>query len=548
MCGIFGYIYFNSAKKVEKEILVKMGESIKHRGPDDNGLYLQDNVGFGHNRLAIIDLKTGHQPLSNEDGTVWVSFNGELYNFERLICELKKRGHVFKTKTDSEILVHLYEDKSIGFINEIEGMFSFVLWDKKRKKLFLVRDRFGIKPLYYTHNNDVLIFASELKSIVSHPEVSKELDITALSHYFTYGYVPAPMSIFKNIKKISPANYLSFSQNDINEETYWSSFPRENKKCPEKESTDNLFSLLKDSVQKHLRSDMPLGVFSSGGVDSSIIAYLAALQTERKLKLFNISFDDAEYDESRYAKLLADNLEAEYISRVVSSNDIIKNARWILELLDEPFADASFIPTYFLSFLAKEHVKVCLSGDGADEIFGGYPTYMAQPLADIYRQIPCFVRKNIFERLIKTIPVRNSNNKMDFLFRAFVMGADYSDIERCIIWFGPMAPKEVNNLFRNEMKEKKGKEDVFEIVREYIMSSNIQKQLEKCLSIDRRFYLSDNILVKVDMASMANSLDAVNGGMALAHLPLVLAEGEGRGPARVLGPAQPRHLSLLSVA
>lgn len=506
MCGIFGYANFNRQARINREILVKMSQTIRHRGPDDQGFYIEDNMGFGNNRLAIIDLISGRQPIANEDETIWVTFNGEIYNYQEISKILIKNGHLLKTHTDSEILVHLYEDMGIGLLDAIEGMFSFALWDKRNRKLFLARDRLGIKPLYYFLDNNKIIFASELRAILAHPDMLKELDVDSLKYYFIYGYMPDPISIFKNVKKIPPAGYLYLCEGKVNLETYWQPFA-ECSRVNEHVAAEKLLFLLRDSVRKHLACDVPLGIFLSGGIDSSIITYLAATQSKDKIKAFNISFDDAEYDESQYAKTAISNLRVEYYNKKISSKEIISSSRAMLSKLDEPLADSSFIPTYLLSSFAKKYVKVCLSGDGADEIFAGYPSYMAHSFAEAYKKIPPCIRKNIIEYLVDKIPIKNSNNKIDFLLRIFIAGANYAGVERSIVWFGPLAPNQIDNLFTRELTELQSKESIFAAVREYAEKRFSEESLEKYLFTDRRFYLPGNILTKVDRASMANSLE-----------------------------------------
>ncbi len=528
MCGIFGCINFDQGENIKEEILLDMGAAIKHRGPDGDGYYIKDNIGLGHNRLAIIDLETGAQPLSNEDGTIFVLCNGEIYNYKSLTEELRRKGHEFKSRTDAEVLVHLYEDEGIGCLRRISGMFSFALWDSRDKKLFLVRDRLGIKPLYYKEERGGLVFASEIKSVLNHPSVNKGLDFISLRYYFLYGYVPDPMSIFEGIKKIPPATYLCFSEGKSSLKTYWIPTQRQISGDGEKAITDRLFSLLENAVQSHLMSDVPLGIFLSGGLDSSIIAYLAARESKEKIMAFSISFDDREYDESGYARLLTKSINLNYLERKISSEDIIRNARAIVSKLDEPLADSSFIPTYLLSSFAKEHVKVCLSGDGGDELFAGYPTYLAQPVADIYRRVPRCIREGVFQRAVGRIPVQNSNNKMDFILGVFIKGVDYEDIERNIIWFGPLVPGEINNLLKKEIRCSQSKEDLFMVVKDYVKSHNIHGKLSKYLLVDRRFYLGGDILVKTDRASMANSLE-----VRVPYLDLELVEFVDRLPEKL---------------
>ncbi len=370
MCGIAGQFNFED-KPVDQKLVRTMTRALSHRGPDGEGFYFDQHVGLGHRRLSIIDLETGRQPMRNEDGTIWLVSNGEIYNFVELREELKSKGHTFSTASDTEVILHLYEELGERCLEKLIGMFAFTIWDQKKRRLFLARDRFGIKPLHYFYDKDTFIFASEIKALLKYEGIDKTLNPSALDQYFTFLYVVDPNCIFKRIRKLPPAHYLICEHEKIYIKKYWDlEFPS-NGKYSEAYYEDHLKTALEESIQVTLRSDVPVGVFLSGGIDSSVVAALAK-KANKNIKTFSVVFEESIYSEEKYSRLVAKNLNTDHHELVVTRDDAFKAVPKIASFLDEPFADSSSIPTYYVSKLAKSFVKTVLTGEGGDELFAGY--------------------------------------------------------------------------------------------------------------------------------------------------------------------------------
>jgi len=360
MCGICGIVYSDREQPVEREVLKKMCDVMTHRGPDDEGIYIDQYVGLGMRRLSIIDLSTGKQPIPNEDGTIWVVFNGEIYNHQELRRDLEKLGHKFKTQTDTEAIVHAYEEYGESCVQKFNGMFAFAIWDNRNHTLFLARDRIGIKPLYYLFDKNRLIFGSEIKSILQVGDIPKRIDLQSLDHFLTFEFIPAPLSIFQDIKKLPPGHTLKLKNNEIWVRSYWDVELKPNGK-EQSQIKKNLRELLQDAVKIRLMSDVPLGAFLSGGVDSSIIVSLMAQVMDEPVKTFSIGFEDSTYNELKYARLIAEKFKTEHHEFIIKP-DAVELADNLLKFLDEPFGDFSIFPTYLVSKMAREYVTVVLSG------------------------------------------------------------------------------------------------------------------------------------------------------------------------------------------
>src|SRR5260221_619345 len=375
MCGIAGFVNSGLGAEEAGMLLRDMTDIIRHRGPDDDGHWLGDNAGLGMRRLSIIDVQGGQQPITNEDGSVMVVFNGEIYNYQQLRRELEAAGHQFATNSDTETIVHAYEEDGLDFVHRLHGMFAIALWDRLRRRLVLTRDRFGKKPVHYAFDGRRLIFGSEIKSLLLMPGIQRELDPVAVSQYFTYGYIPAPRTAFAGIQKLPAGHTLAFEDGRLQLHQYWQLdfTPR----CADDEETAvrRVRELLTEAVRMRLISDVPLGAFLSGGVDSStVVALMSQVATER-VKTFSIGFEEQDYSEVEYARLVAQRYDTDHHELVVRLDllDVLPRLVWEF---DEPFADASMVPTYYVSKLAHEHVTVALSGDGGDELFGGYTSYL----------------------------------------------------------------------------------------------------------------------------------------------------------------------------
>lgn len=518
MCGIVGWTTLGSnsaANTCADEVLLRsMCSRIQHRGPDSEGVFVDEHVALGIRRLAVIDLVTGGQPVFDESRSNVVVMNGEIYNFQELRKDLESRGHRFVTRADTEVLPHLYEEHGQRMVEKLNGMFAFALWDSRRKKLFLVRDRFGEKPLYYGIFPGKLIFASELKAILAHPDVETRLNLHALRQYLAFDYVPAPYSIYEGIFKLPAAHSLTVENGEIKIERYWNlSFQKRTPAPNIDDAAEELRELLADSTRMRLVSDVQLGVLLSGGVDSSSIAAYAQQFSRKPIKTFCIGFDEKSYDESLAARQVAEHLGTEHHEERFSVEGAAELLPEIAIWLDEPISDPSILPTFLLSRFVRSEVTVALGGDGADEIFAGYPSYYAHKLAERYEKIPYFLRRNFVESVINRLPVGRGNMAFDFLARRFLKSLTKRDpVARHFSFFGSFMLDEQESLLTETVKSNNGT-DIYAEARNWfdtckfdtaIDSDNL---IEKMQFLDLKFYLAEDILTKVDRASMAVSLE-----------------------------------------
>ena len=510
MCGIYGYLSLR--ENVQSEILRAMGETLKHRGPDDEGKWMQNSgqlsVGLGHKRLTIIDLSSaGQQPMANEDGRIWITYNGEIYNFRELRDELEKNGHTFKSRSDTEVIIHLYEEMGVGCLERLKGMFAFALWDHNQQTLFLARDRIGKKPLHYALYGGGIAFASEIKALLRHPKVTREIDLSSLNKYLTFEYVPAPHTIFKSIKKLEPGHYLLHQNGKVEVKKYWdiplADYPIGFK--TEDEYVEELREILERAVRSRLVADVPVGVFLSGGIDSGLVAAFAA-KTNSQIDCFSIGFDEKSFDESGYAGSVVKALSLNHRLRTFSTREMLDNLVHLPDLLDEPFADASILPSYLLSKVASEKLKVALSGDGGDELFAGYPTYQAHRIITYYDSLP-EVLKNSVKSVASRLPVSHANISTDFKIKQFLRGAGVSSEIRFFIWMGSFTEGEKKELLSNDLRAALSHDNTYEDIFAYVRESGLNKDLERILYLSMKLYLQDDILVKVDRAAMANALE-----------------------------------------
>lgn len=499
MCGIAGF--YGSG---DEKILKKMARSLAHRGPDDEGFYISQNIGLGHRRLSIIDLKSGHQPMSNEDETVRIVFNGEIYNFQALKKDLEQKGHKFKTSSDTETILHLYEQEGENCVEKLRGMFAFAIWDARKNQLFLARDRMGKKPLYYGIFNNTLIFGSELKALLEHPAVKKEINLLSLQKFLIYEYVPTPDTMFKNIWKLPAGHRAIWKNNNLKILPYLELNLRE-EKIGEIEAIEKLDSLLDEAVKIRLMADVPLGVFLSGGLDSSAIAHYAA-KHKKNLQTFSIGFDELSFDESRYAKIVSKHLRTDHHEMTVRANDALELIEKLPEIQDDPVADASIFPTYILSKFTRQSVTVALSGDGGDELFFGYPTFQAHKAADIYLHLPKSIQKTI-NALVKNLPVSHRNFSFDFILKKFIQGMHKNPGIRNQLWLGAFQPNELDEILTNETKNGIQNELLFENILQGQEKIAQYSPLQVVDYFYLKHYLHDDILNKVDRASMAAGLE-----------------------------------------
>jgi asparagine synthase (glutamine-hydrolysing) len=486
-----------------------MNAQIIHRGPDDEGYYRKDNIGLAFRRLSIIDLQTGNQPIHNEDKTVWVTFNGEIYNYVELREELIKQGHNFYTKSDTEVIVHLYEEYGNDFPLSLNGMYAIALWDEKNETLLLARDRPGIKPLYYSETEDGLLFASEIKALLK-AGVSREPDYEAINQYLSYGYVPSPLSGFKTIRKLKAGHIMICSGKSCTEREFWdlSSVNLSIENPGEEQITDLFIEELKMALLRQTRSDVPIGIFLSSGIDSSLVASVAAEKCNLKLNAFTIGFKEESYNELDNTRIVANRLGIHLNELVLSESEIFSEIEHIMSFFDEPFFDYSAIPVYFVSKLARSHVKTVLGGDGGDELFGGYPTHYINRIAEPYRKIPHILRKGI-RTLVSKLPESHGYLSTSYKLNRFTYGAEFPYDQAHYRWKLLFDAEEKKMLLDNNFIHNIDDLEPFSVMKAYFLNADkngleIQDQLTY---VDFKTHLQDDFLQKTDKMSMANSLE-----------------------------------------
>ena len=506
MCGIYGVVSGNPDKVVDSTVLDHMGQTLYHRGPDDAGYRTDEHAGLGVRRLSIIDLATGHQPIVNEDHTLWLVFNGEIYNYQELRDILKKKGHVFVSRSDTEVIVHAYEEYGDDCVEHFNGMFVFAVWDAPRRRLFIARDRLGIKPLYYWAGLGQIVFGSELKAVIAHPDVPRELDLTALDQFLTLEYIPAPRTIFQGVRKLPPGHRLIFQDTKLTVEPYWDIRYRE---TPADEATcvAMLADLIRDAVRMRMVSDVPLGAFLSGGIDSSTIVALMSEACPTPVRTFSIGFDDQTYNELPFAREVAARFGTDHCEQVLQP-DIAALAERLVAHLDEPFADFSIFPTYLVSELASQSVKVVLSGDGGDEVFGGYETYVAQSMDRYYRWLPASLRQKALPTLVDRVPPQSAKKGLINKTKRFVEGGALPASLQHTRWMMFMADDQKTRLYRPELRASLNGCEATSLLEGYFQQVAQLDPLAQQQYVDIKTYLVDDILTKVDRMSMAASLEA----------------------------------------
>jgi asparagine synthase (glutamine-hydrolysing) len=501
MCGICGIV--SKDERVDRQTIERMNATLVHRGPDSDGLVIEAGAALAARRLAIIDLETGDQPVANEDHTIQVVQNGEIYNYRELRRQLVEAGHTFRTHGDTEVIVHLYEEHGLGFVHLLRGMFAIGIWDRSRRRLVLARDRFGIKPLYYHAANGTLAFASELKALLRQPGFSRALDLDALEAYLTFSFIPAPLTIFRDAKKLSPGTVLVWEDGVVQLTRYARPRPppaEATRPEDEAEAAEELRRRLTDSVRAHLVADVPVGVLLSGGIDSCTLAALASLETPGRVSTFTIGFDERGFDERDRARMIARRYGTDH-HELVARPKVIELLPALAEIFDEPFADHGAIPTYIVSRLARQHVKVVLSGEGGDELFGGYNYYTGHLLAPRFR-----VAAGLLRPLVERLPVSTASaSTLEHRAKTFVRGAHLSALERHQTWKQIFSSDARAELYRPGHASTL---TPIELLRAHYEESNGADELARVMDLDLGIFLVDDMLVKTDRASMANSLEA----------------------------------------
>ncbi len=505
MCGIVGIVN-GGERAVDRGVVEKMNRAILHRGPDDDGFYLNGNVGLAMRRLSIIDLAHGKQPIHNADKTKWIVYNGEIYNYQEIRADLDKRGHTFYTNSDTEAIVHLYDDYGVDCVKYLRGMFAFAIWDEGKKELFVARDRIGKKPLLYSHQtNGNLIFGSEFQAMLEHPDISREVDPQAIDAYLSYLCVPAPLTAYKQIRKLEPGHWLKWKDGAIETRRYWQPDFSKKIKITEEEAIVETTRILRESTKLRMISEVPLGAFLSGGVDSSTVVALMAQESSQPVKTFSIGFEEQDFSELKYARIVAKHVGAEYNEFIVRPN-ALEVLPTLVEHYGEPYADSSAIPTYYVAKETRRHVTVALNGDGGDESFAGYERYAAMGLAETYRKIPGFLRYALEApvSMLSTSELKRSRSRDA---KRFLAAARLPRNERYFRWMSTFDRDAKRGLYTDDFAERLGKADAGVFLDDWFAKANGSSILDANLLVDQMTYLPNDLLVKVDIATMANSLE-----------------------------------------
>jgi asparagine synthase (glutamine-hydrolysing) len=506
MCGISGIFEFDQARTIERETVHRMNESLRHRGPDDEGIFVDLGIGLGHRRLSIIDVAGGHQPISNEDGTIWVMFNGEIYNYPDLCQEMLSRGHRFTTRSDTEAIVHLYEEYGEECFARLRGMFAIAIWDSAKRRLLLARDRVGKKPLYYYADRNRFIFGSELKAILAADGVPRIIDSLAVCDYFSLSYIPAPRTVYKSVRKLQPAHYLVVSAAGLREVPYWRLSFSKVQNHTEAEWCELIREQLCEATRIRLMSEVPLGAFLSGGVDSSSIVAMMSQLMDRPVTTCSIGFSAQGYDESEFARQVASRFKSDHHEDVVEVEalDVIDKLAWHY---DEPFADSSAVPTYYVSKMARRQVTVALGGDGGDESFAGYRRYVFDRMENRMRNlVPAPVRRTVFGPLGRWYPGLAWAPR-PLRAKATLQSLSRSPLEGYFNSISVFRPDEKAHLFTGDFQRQLADYDSLDVLRKHYDEADTTDTLSRIQYVDIKTYLPDDILTKVDRASMAVSLE-----------------------------------------
>ena len=514
MCGICGFVTTGTeSREAIQERLESMTALLRHRGPDDGEARLfpmaggHGVVGLGHRRLSIIDLSpAGHQPMANEDGSLWITYNGEIYNFQDFVPELSARGHTFRSRSDTEVILHLYEETREKLPEKLNGMFAFALYDQGRDRLFLARDRLGIKPLYYARLPEGFVFASELKAILAYGQgLDLTLNLEALDAFLTHEYIFSPMTLFNGIRKLPPGCRLTYEKGTIRVEPYWEIPGEVRRDVGEAAAAEELRTILRDAVKGRMISDVPLGVFLSGGVDSSSVVAMMSHVSDQPIRSFSIRFEDRTYDEGRYVEMVRRRYGTQHTEFVIQP-DVLDLLPRLIHHMDDPIGDFSIFPTYLVSRMARDYVTVILSGDGGDELFGGYETYVAQRLAAALRVFPEGARQKVCRRLAEVLPVTEKKKGVANYLSRFLEGGAHPSRLGHVRWMTFWDDAQKRALYAEgvaDILSERTRKRVTDIMDAYQGGD----ALNRLLYTDVRTYLTDNILVKVDRMSMATSLE-----------------------------------------
>jgi asparagine synthase (glutamine-hydrolysing) len=507
MCGITGIVRTDGAQ-IDRDLLARMNESIRHRGPDEDGFYFDDGVGLAMRRLAIIDLKSGQQPIHNADRTAWIVFNGEIYNYRELRKQLESLGHRFYTDSDTEAIIHAYDEYGADCPRYLRGMFALAIWDTRNKSLFLARDRVGKKPLLYAQVNGQLIFGSEFMALLQHPDVSREVNYEAIHHYLSFMCVPAPLTAYQQIRKLEPGNSLVWKNGEIELSRYWQIDFSNKLSISEEEAGERVVDLLRDAVRVRLMSEVPVGAFLSGGIDSSAIVALMAQESSDKVKTFSIGFEEQDFSELHHARRVAEYVGSDHHEFIVRP-DAMEILPTLVEHYGEPFADSSAIPSYYVSRETRKYVTVALNGDGGDECFAGYERYAGMNVAQRYMKLlPAAVRNGIVKNLANALPQIQSRKNPLRKIQRFAAVASQPAVQRYLSWVSAFDEKAKLNLYSGKFRARTAQFSTVGFLEPWFARVNGGGIVDASLLTDTMTYLPNDLLVKMDIASMTVSLEA----------------------------------------
>lgn len=504
MCGIAGWIDYQASPGGARSLLEGMKRAIWHRGPDEEGSYVDGRAAIGMQRLSIIDLAGGQQPMANEDGTIWIVFNGEIYNYPQLRPQLERRGHRFATDSDTEAILHLYEDLGDDCPTALEGMFAFCIWDTRRQRALLARDRLGKKPLYYSQAVAGLLFGSELKALLCHPALPRDIDQESLNTFLALGYTLAPRTMLRAVRQVRPGHRLVYAAGQVTESAYWT---LRGDGPPPTAPLEEFLDLFRDAVRKRLLSDVPLGAFLSGGIDSSAVVATMQRATPSPVRTFCLAFQERSWGEQAYAEMVARDVGTRHTEAEVPAQPLADALPRIVRALDEPHGDTSAIPTYYLCEATRRGVTVALSGDGGDEVLAGYETYVADALRPLYRRLPRAVRTGLVARAAGALPASGRKLALDEMLRRFVGGAELDADRAHYTWRAIFPSPERHGILAGAARDVAERHEPFEDCLALCPQLDTFRGVQRFMYFDLCTWLPNDILVKVDRTSMAHSLE-----------------------------------------
>ncbi len=506
MCGIVGIVR-NDGKPVDEQLLARMNGAIRHRGPDEDGFYINGSVGLAMRRLAIIDLKSGQQPIHNQDRTSWIVFNGEIYNYLELREKLEKLGHTFYTNSDTEAIVHAYDEFGVDCPKHLRGMFAFAIWNTAKQELFLARDRVGKKPLLYADVNGQLVFGSEFSALLLHPDVSRDIDAEALDYYLAFMCIPAPLTAYRAIRKLEPAHWLRWRNGNVEVGRYWQPDFTKKIDISEEEAGERTIEILRDAVKVRLMSEVPLGAFLSGGIDSSAVVALMSQESSERVKTFSIGFDEQDFSELHHARRVAEHVGADHHEFIVRP-DAVEVLPMLVDHYGEPYADSSAVPTYYVAKETRKHVTVALNGDGGDESFAGYERYIAMGLTEKYRKVPTFLRESLIREAVNLIPTDATKKSKIKSAQRLLAVVDRPKAGRYMHWMSTFNDELKEPLYTDSFRQQTQGANATGLLEHWFKRANGIGVVDTMLLTDQMTYLPNDLLVKVDIATMAVSLEA----------------------------------------